>query len=253
MEVPADAKSLEAWLERVSNEEEIRSYMQELARLYEILYSDVTAVLKKCLVMDGKEDVKPMISEQRNRLRMIIKYLNRDRDPFVSCMKKSSFLKQYLIELEALERMMSVTYRLEKSKANTQQRLGQRVYSAITLNRNANRSEFSLKKEIKNSSRRCLRVKSGTELKTVCSSELQKTPQRGNAESLQQMMLSFKLKRTELENLLREIISRPNRCEVTFEKKYEDLAGYFQKRLEFTDFYLGETYMQQIRQQMVPQ
>jgi len=45
------------------------------------------------------------------------------------------------------------------------------------------------------------------------------------------MMLSFKIKRKELENLLRDIISRPNRHEVTFEKKYEDLAGYFQKRL----------------------
>jgi len=72
----ADPKSLEAWLERVSNEEEVRSYMQELARLYEILYSDVTAVLRKCLARDGKEDVGPLIDEQRNRLRMIIKHLS---------------------------------------------------------------------------------------------------------------------------------------------------------------------------------
>lgn len=120
MESPTEPKSLEAWLDRVSNEEEIRSYMQELARLYEILHMDVTAVLKKCLAKDGKEDVKPLIAEQRNRLRMIIKHLSRERDPFVSCMKKSNFLKQYLTELEALERMMNVTYRLERTKASTQ-------------------------------------------------------------------------------------------------------------------------------------
>lgn len=93
--------------------------MQELARLYEILFSDVSVVLKKCLAVRNKESVLPLISEQRNRLRMIIKHLNRDRDPFVSCMKKANFLKQYLVELEALERMMSVTYRLEKNKAGT--------------------------------------------------------------------------------------------------------------------------------------
>lgn len=120
MDVPSDPKSLEEWLERVSKEEEVRSYMQELARLYEILYSDVTVVLKKCLALNGKEDIRHLIVEQRNRLRMIIKHLDRKEDPLVQCMKKSSFLKQYLIEIGALERMMSVTYRLEKSKASTQ-------------------------------------------------------------------------------------------------------------------------------------
>jgi hypothetical protein len=42
-------KSLEVFLERVTNEEETRSYMQELARLYEIVYDDIASILKKCI------------------------------------------------------------------------------------------------------------------------------------------------------------------------------------------------------------
>jgi hypothetical protein len=56
--------------------------------------------------------MKPLVQEQRNRLRLIMKHLNKEKDPFVNCMKKANFLKQYMNELEALERMMTVTYRL---------------------------------------------------------------------------------------------------------------------------------------------
>jgi len=100
-------------------------------------------------------------------------------------MKKSNFLKQYLLELGALERMMNVTYRLEKSKASTQKSLDQNVYSAVSLDRAARRSEYSLKKEIENSSRRCLRVKSGTGLTTVCKGDVLSISKDENASSLQ--------------------------------------------------------------------
>lgn len=121
--------------------------MQELARLYEIMYDELRTVLKKCL--EGDRNTTNQMIEQQNRIRKILKGLASQKDPFVNCLKHVNFVKQYVDELKAMDQILTVTLGLEETKENTRNKLRNKAFSAINLGKEVERGEHSLKKEIK--------------------------------------------------------------------------------------------------------
>lgn len=97
--------------------------MQEFGRLYEILYSEISNILKQCLNLNNHTTVVQAISAQRKRIKLILNSLSKDNDPYLKCLQRVRFIEQYRLELEAFEKMLAVTQRLEKSKAGTHEKI----------------------------------------------------------------------------------------------------------------------------------
>ena len=56
--------------------------------------------------------MRPQIHAQRTKLRHIIKSMTNQSDPYLRCLSQVNFLKQFAIELEALDKTLAVTHKL---------------------------------------------------------------------------------------------------------------------------------------------